>query len=153
MAAGGRTRSTPGGLMGPKEFEIVGVHSVEPSQRLMDETVEIQFGAGLSGRALDEARENVRQHFAGLFLLEVRIDPPGEEIDWLTVTQPIPDTPRSNWQVPYDERCISASDGRWAFFFHYLQADQPIQTPAGPRSLPQPTPCPAHLADLTYEAP
>lgn len=136
-----------------EEFQVIGVHPVEPSPRVFDETVEIQWGSGLSDSELEHARERVREHFAGLYLLEVRVSPPGAEVDWTAITQPVPGSPRSNWQVPYDERCVSQHEGRWAFFFHYLQINQPVETPVGPRRLPRPTPRPTHLATVAYESP
>ena len=134
-------------------LEVLGVHPVEPSKRLSEETLELQWGPALSGADLENARASVREHFEGLYLLEVRVDPHDATVDWSGITQPVPGSPRTNWQVPYDERCVSEVEGRWAFFFHYLRIDQPIETPVGPRSLPRPTVYPPHLAGIDYEAP
>jgi hypothetical protein len=97
---------------GLKELQVIGVYPVEPSRGLFEETVEVQWGPGLSGLELEQARERVREHFAGLYLVEIRVSPPSAEIDWMAITQQIPNAPRSNWQVPYDERCVSQCEGR-----------------------------------------
>jgi hypothetical protein len=86
-------------------------------------------------------------------------------------TQERPGQPRSNWQVPWDERVLStdgtkdllgqfpvriASDGtalRLAFFFHYLDFDRPLITPAGELALRDPEDKPDRLAFLNYESP
>ena len=135
------------------DLEVLGVHPVEPSGRLFEETLEIQWGPGLSDVDLEHARASVREHFAGLYLLEVRVDPHGATVDWSEITQQVPGSPPSDWQVPYDERCVSEEEGRWAFFFHHLRLDQPIETPVGPRALPRSTARPPHLAGIDYEAP
>jgi hypothetical protein len=79
--------------------------------------------------------------------------------------------PRSNWQVPWDERVLSADgtkdmlgpfpsriecDGtavRLAFFFHYLDCDRPLITPAGELALKAPQERPERLAFLAYNSP
>jgi hypothetical protein len=86
-----------------------------------------------------------------------------------SITQPDDSLPEANWQVPYDEYQLSP-DGtsgsaldlarvdvpgtlRLAFFFHHLNTEAPLQTPAGPVRLPMPSPRPARLRFITYEAP
>ena len=73
--------------------------------------------------------------------------------DWAQVTQESPDLPRANWQVSYDERPLDEHRTRWAFFFRCLKPSEPLLTPYGRISLPAPTPLPAHLRDVIYEAP
>ena len=86
-------------------------------------------------------------------------------------TQERPGQPPSNWQVAWDERVLSAdgtkdllgqfpnkieSDGsplRLAFFFHYLDFDRPLITPAGELALQAPEEKPDRLAFLNYESP
>jgi hypothetical protein len=69
--------------------------------------------------------------------------------------QEVAGQPKSNWQVPYDERMLEESDGRirYAFFFHYLDLKKPLVTPAGSLPLPMPTHQPAHLKGINYESP
>jgi hypothetical protein len=89
------------------------------------------------------------------------------------ITQAAPARPRSDWQVPYDEKLLTADgDGvqhetgrsldeppsppaltRLAFFLHYLDLDRPLLTPFGEVPLPPPVERPARLAALAYEAP
>jgi hypothetical protein len=71
------------------------------------------------------------------------------------VTQERADTPRMNWQAPYDDRVISETDGsaRVVFFFHYLDLNKPLLTPAGALALPTPKKMPPRLQDIVYEAP
>ena len=43
--------------------------------------------------------------------------------------------------------------GRFAFFIHYMQLDQPLETPFGPIRIPQLKPRPARLAFIEYDEP
>jgi hypothetical protein len=88
------------------------------------------------------------------------------------ITQGVPDQPRENWQAPWD--LYSLTDGgdvhvheselpvpgempddkaRFAFFFHYLDPAQPLETPWGQVTLPTPSVRPDRLAKIPYEAP
>lgn len=79
------------------------------------------------------------------------------------ITQEIPGHPRESWQVPYDEHVLTAdrsrlgeplaSDGRVAFFFHYLDLARPLVTAGGHVPLPAPSPRPARLGFICYEPP
>ena len=53
------------------------------------------------------------------------------------ITQEIADTPRMNWQAPYGDQVITETDGkaRVVFFFHYLDLNKPLMTPAGALAL------------------
>ncbi len=89
-------------------------------------------------------------------LVEILIE--GGDADALDVgevTQEMADTPRMNWQAPYDDRVISEADGkvRVVFFFHYLDLDRPLTTPTGSLALPAPKKMPPRLQDIVYEAP
>jgi hypothetical protein len=85
------------------------------------------------------------------YLIELQVSDIGP-IDWLAITQEQAQ-PRSNWQVPWDERPIDDDETRWAFFFHYLDLKKPLLTQCGPVTLPNPTPIPEHLTDIEYEPP
>lgn len=84
------------------------------------------------------------------------------------ITQEVPGEPRDNWQAAYDEHYLDRSghevltphyaaqvppgrDARVAFYFHYLDLDRPLLTPAGPLSIPRPTVRPERLAFMVYE--
>jgi len=88
-------------------------------------------------------------------LVELLIEGDVTEFDIGDVTQEVPGQPKSNWQVPYDERVIEESGEkmRYAFFFHYLDFKKPLLTPAGALSVPKATKAPAHLKDIEYESP
>ena len=90
--------------------------------------------------------------------------------DFNAFTQPVDDVVPSNWQVPYDEKLLDASGeqvvadlfrdrGIWpsrarvTFFFHYLQPDEPLQTPFGQVPLPRPVDRPKRLRSVEYEQP
>jgi hypothetical protein len=137
----------------PRNFRILGVHPVEPTDDLFEETLEMQWGPDLSGAELEEARRAVHEHFAGLYLFEVEIDPPGADLDWRQVAQPAESLPPSSWQVPYNEQVIDRAKGRWVFFMHFVDLRQPLRTPLGAVSLPPPSARPPHLAAIEYEAP
>src|SRR5437660_3320520 len=68
-------------------------------------------------------------------------------LDFSAITQEDPNVRPDGWQVPWDERVLSQdSDGvRYAFFFHYLQPDKPLQTAVGPIGLPETTRLAPHL--------
>jgi hypothetical protein len=84
-------------------------------------------------------------------LLEVELTGDVGKFDFGKVTQRDPKLPRRNWQVAYDEREIGSS--RFAFFFHYLNLDQPLETQFGPVPLASETPIPDHLKGIEYEQP
>jgi hypothetical protein len=136
-----------------ESLRVLGVHPVVPTAAQFREAVEIQYGHDLTGQELAGAEDQVREHFAGLYLIEVCAAPVDAEIDWGAVTQPVEGQPRANWQVPYDERRLQKEENRWAFFFHYLDLTCPLQTQLGDRTLPDPTPTPLHLRSTVYEVP
>jgi hypothetical protein len=89
-------------------------------------------------------------------LIEVAIDGSFDDVDWGAITQALPNQPREDWQTVYDEQELPAlPDGRarGVFFFHYLDLDRELITPAGSLVLPSPTPTPSDLAQIVYEAP
>jgi len=134
-------------------FRVLGLHPVQPTQALFQETLEIQWGADLFGTELERARAHVQEHFAGLYLIAVEIDPPDAEIEWGEITQPAENLPKSNWQVPYDEQPVDRAAGRWVFFMHFVNPSQLLQTPIGPVPVPAPSARPPDLAAIEYEAP
>jgi len=89
-------------------------------------------------------------------LVEISIEGGGvDAFDLGDVTQEMADTPRMNWQAPYDEHVISETDtrARVVFFFHYLDLRKPLLTPAGELVLPLPKERPKRLREIAYEAP
>lgn len=137
---------------GRPRLQVVGVHPVRPTLGQFEATLAAQWGEGLGAEERQRAEDDVRSHFAGLFLIEVEITPPAADFDWSAVTQEVPGEPRTSWQVPYHERPLAES-GHWAFFFHLLDLQRPLMTPAGPVTLPAPSPAPEWLRTVDYEAP
>jgi len=88
-------------------------------------------------------------------LIEIQVTGDVEAFNFDKVTQELANEPQSNWQVPYDERLLAKdhSSARFAFFFHYLQADRPLLTPFGPAVVPTETTRPEHLRGVEYEQP
>jgi hypothetical protein len=111
------------------------------------------YGGDLDGSDLEHARSQVTEHFDGLHLIEIEVAPSADELDWSGITQPVAGTPRSNWQVPYDEQALDDDGTRWIFFFHFLDFRQPLLTPCGPVPLPAVTPLPKELQAIEYSAP
>ena len=138
-------------MPGIKAIRVVGIHRVVLTDALFASTREIQWGSDLSGDALEQANAAVREHFNGLYLFEIDVDPPDGMVDWELITQPISGQPESNWQVPWDER--PTGEGRWAFFLHSVNLKQPLETPIGAIELPTPTPIPTHLSNVEYDLP
>ena len=85
-------------------------------------------------------------------LIEVEFDT-DNDIDWESITQPSEGDPALDWQVPWDEQRVIGHENRWAFFFHFLDLTQPLQSKDGPVDLPGITPLPSHLSYITYEKP
>ncbi|MBA4369157.1 MAG: hypothetical protein C0403_16130 [Desulfobacterium sp.] len=105
-------------------------------------------------------------------LIELIIKNCQSEIDMIGFTQEISGQPKSNWQVPYNDKFLNDDgskitgdvmlDGRdeknWkgnvriAFFFHYLDLSKPLKTPFGIKSLPAPTDLPERLKIMEYES-
>jgi hypothetical protein len=88
-------------------------------------------------------------------LIELLVEGDADTFDIGEVFQEVAGQPKSNWQAPYNERVLEERDGkiRYAFFFHYLDFQKPLLTPAGSVPLPKPTKKPAHLKDIMYESP
>ncbi len=139
--------------MSQELFVIRGVHHYPVSDETFQETVELLYGEDLSSQEQKEAEQQVREHFAALYVLEVSGDALSEDFSWSEVTQENAEIARDNWQTPYDERPVGLDGKRWAFFFHFLRLDKPLLTPFGPMQLPALTPLPDHLKDISYEAP
>lgn len=136
-----------------RAVRVIGIHHVTPSPPQFDEALDIMWGDGLRGEELERAKQNVREHFEGLYLLEVEIEPGDADVDLGEFTQPVDDTPRESWQAPWDERPVGDGGTRWAFFLHYVDLSRPLLTPVGECPLPPPTPMPPHLADIAYDVP
>ena len=90
------------------------------------------------------------------------------------ITQEWPGKDQSSWQVAYDEKVLTndgsailfdpwfpdgdvsqhwLGDVRFAFFFHYLNFDRPLQTPFGDVTVAEATKRPTRLNFMKYESP
>jgi hypothetical protein len=134
-------------------LDVIGLHPVSATETELREAVTVQWGEDLSGEQLCRAEGLVREHFARLYLLEIEVKPADAEVNWSAITQPIEGQPPENWQTPYDESRLDGREGHWAFFFHFLDRNLPLQTELGERRLPQTTPIPPHLRGILYELP
>jgi hypothetical protein len=103
-------------------------------------------------------------------LVELEIQNPSEDFYIGSITQEITDEPIDNWQVPYDEHYLDQHgekpinpdypdempDGdvlRVVLYFHYLDINKPIKTPAGDIELIKETKKPDRLNFMVYESP
>ena len=86
-------------------------------------------------------------------LVEIDLGEGASNFDWSSVTQPLEGRDSSYWQVPYDERAVPGKEGRWCFFFHYLNLQSPLHSNFGPLPLPSESPLPPHLRFIQYEEP
>jgi hypothetical protein len=132
-------------------IKVVGVHPVIPTSAEFDKARDILHGEDLSGEELENANRDVAEHFEGLCLIEIEVQPPDCIVDWIAITQPIAGKSRDYWQAPWDERKTGQSS--WAFFLHFVQLNKPLQTSVGLIELPKPTPLSPHLADIKYDLP
>jgi hypothetical protein len=132
---------------------ILGVHPVVPSAEMFEATLLWQYGSVLDPAERSAAERAVHEHFATLFLLELRGTDLRARFPWGEITQEAPGAARDTWQAVYDEQPLDPEQTRWACFFHCLDLSRPLLTPLGPMALPGPTPVPAHLQAIVYEAP
>jgi hypothetical protein len=132
-------------------IEVVGVHPIIPTSVEFETARDILHGENLTGEELESADRDVAEHFKGLCLIEIDVQPPDGIVDWISITQPIEGKSSDYWQAPWDERKTSQS--RWAFFLHFVQLDKPLQTSIGLIELPKPSPLPPHLAGIKYDLP
>ncbi len=103
-------------------------------------------------------------------LVELWITDHAGELVFGQFTQECPGEDRSNWQVPWDERVLNNEgtgdvmgrfpphvivDGkiRVAFFFHYLNFELPLITPAGTIHIPDAQVLPQRLSFIQYDQP
>src|SRR5437868_9865811 len=65
-------------------------------------------------------------------LIELLVEGDLEDFDMDKVTQEVAGQPMRNWQAPYNERLLEESEGkaRHAFFFHFLDLNNPLLTSA-----------------------
>ena len=84
-------------------------------------------------------------------LIEIEVENGDIDFDFAEVTQELPGEPRGNWQAAYDERKVG--EGRYVFFFHYLNTSKPLLTSAGALEIPPASPLPEHLHGITYWPP
>lgn len=89
-------------------------------------------------------------------LIEIQASEVQGPLDFDSFTLPVPGQPRSNWQVPWDERVLS--DGERigevrACFFLFVETDEQLLTPAGPIALPPASERPTHLDFVQFEEP
>jgi hypothetical protein len=88
-------------------------------------------------------------------LIEILVEGDAGDVNVGDVTQEVAGQPKTNWLAPYDGHLLEKSKGklRYAFFFHDLDLQKPLLTPAGSLALPKPTKVPSHLKDIEYESP
>ncbi len=134
-------------------IKVVGVYHYPADDKLLNDTLILQYGEDLSEEEMEQAKLQVAEHFENLFLIEILSTTPLQESHWSDITQKQAGLPRENWQVPYDERKLDEQGCHWAFFLHYLNPKKPLMTPFGEVPLPNPSEWPPHLKAITYEAP
>jgi len=140
-------------MVSPLSVKIIGVHRFIPTVAVFNDTLEALYGGKRSASDLAAAKSMVKEHFDGLYAIEIEVEPSVDGFDWSEVTQSIAGYPRSNWQVPYDAQPLGDEGKRWAFFFHFLNLHQPLLTPCGALQLPPVTPLPEYLKGIEYFAP
>ena len=89
-------------------------------------------------------------------LIEIQASDVQGALDFDSFALPVPGQPRSNWQVPWDERVLSdgkRSDEVRACFFLFVESDEQLLTPAGPVTLPPASERPRHLDFVQFEDP
>lgn len=145
------------------KITILGVHQLEVTPMLVSATLEQQFGSALEGDALKSAEWQVRQELSSVYLFEMLVKNPNELFDIGRISQD--DPIHSNSQVPWLE-VLLADDGsdsvpirsiqhhirttrptcaRIAFYLHFVDDNQPLNTPYGVIPFPPASPMPDRL--------
>jgi len=137
----------------PHHIRILGVHLYLPTSEVYEDTVAALYGTDFDSADRAQIESDVDEHFEHLHLIEIEVEPSGDQLEWREITQRVAQLDRSSWQAPYDEQALDARHRRWVFFFHFLDATKPLQTPCGPLRLPPVTPVPRHLKQIVYQAP
>jgi hypothetical protein len=135
------------------ELTVIGLHRVPYSPADVADAVAFMWGQDLPANELECAVVAAREHFDRLRLVEIKVHPADAQIDWSSISQPVPGVKPADWQVPYDEELLDPGHGRWAFFLHFVEDDRPLLTPLGERGMPAITPTPLHLAHKKYFPP
>lgn len=107
---------------------------------------------------------NVSSH-DDINLIEMEFNCKPSSLDLMQITQENTSLPKSEWQVPYEEKylndvgdtvigdmysCddIDADKTRVCFFMFYVDWSKPLITPYGKISLPKPTNMPVRLSSI-----
>lgn len=105
-----------------------------------------------------------------VYLLEITIEHPPEQVDVGQITQEIKGKDKLDWQSAWDEKYLNEAGDeviggfldlpegkdttRLTFFFHDLILDVPLETQYGKLALTKPTKMPDRLVDIIeYESP
>lgn len=106
-------------------------------------------------------------------LIEILIKNSEGVFDLTEITQAVPNQPKLNWQVPWEEKildgagerviadCFAANEKpelwvgnvRMVFFFHNVDFSRPLITPFGRVTLPSESPMPNRLSEIAYGTP
>lgn len=150
--------------MSPPSVQVLGVHPLKVTRQLLKAQLAIFHPDGYTLKDKAATREQLKS----VVLVEVRVVNRDERFSVDNFTQPIPDTPRPNWQAPWAEAFLTpdgeslavergareprAGDLRIAFFLHYWNENAPLRSSYGDVPCPRPTPMPKRLEKLVpYE--
>jgi len=137
----------------PNQIGILGVYRYIPTPEVYEDTLAVLYGTEIDDADRKHFESIVNAHFEHLHLIEIEVEPSGDQVEWREITQPVAQLDRSSWQAPFDQRALDARHRRWVFFFHFLDTTKPLQTPCGPLGLPPVTAVPRHLKNIVYQAP
>ena len=149
--------------------EIIGVHPIEVSDKLLREACKIRRGAqDLDDRARTEVERTVAEDLAGTVLVEARIRGRDRALFLGDFGQSADDIVQPDDPVAYKEHFLNddgsdivwtvlekvrGPDVRVVFFLHQYDPHRPILTSYGPVPPPPTTPMPARLARIIWYTP
>ena len=151
------------------EVEIIGVHPLEPTEKLFKEAFELKYGGiDLGHRERMEAEQHVRDELSQVVLVEVLVRDRDDTLSIDDFGQSEGESVGAEGQVAYMEVLLS-DDGaralsepfdsirfsdlasphaRLVFFLHYFDSTRPVLTSCGPKMPPALTPTPKRLAKI-----
>ncbi len=143
--------------MNASRIKIHGVYRVPFTQSLLSEAMALKYGGiEMSPSSRAKAEAHVKDELSSVVLIDITVNDDREGFDVGKFGQ------RQSDQVAYDEVFLSI-DGkriisdierppggtcRLAFFLHYFDLEQPLETPFGPVPLPAPGDMPRDLQKL-----
>jgi hypothetical protein len=150
------------------KVEVLGVYRLPAAEDLFREQFDILYGYPMSAGERRNAEQQCREQLESVVLVEAVVSNRDRRFRVGDFAQAQAGQPKENWQVAWAEAFLtedgeSLSVARWsdappddplrvAFFIHYWDPAQPLQSSYGAVQCPAPQPMPERLSRLVpYE--